>query len=50
MTVSYSQNKEHIYKWRNANRSKLNEINKKSTHKAYQLKRELKIFREILLE
>lgn len=49
MPLSYEKNKTHIYKWRETNRAKLNEINVKSRMKKYYLERELKIFRRILL-
>ena len=50
MPLSYEKNKQHIYKWRDVNRLKLSEINKKSNKKRYILNKEFEIYRNILLE
>lgn len=50
MPLEYSKNKKHIYKWREANKEKFNEKERMYRYRSYQLQRELRIFRKILLE
>lgn len=47
MPTSYAQNKEHIYKWRENNRNRFNELSAKNMKK-YRLKQ--KIWKEIKVE
>jgi hypothetical protein len=46
---TYEQNKKHIYKWREQNRENFNKKNYASLVKRRNLKKELKIFLQILL-
>jgi hypothetical protein len=48
MPLSYLQNKVHIYKWRDDNREKYNEVNKKFVRRGRAWKKEQLIFLRIL--
>ena len=50
MPLTYSKNKVHIYKWRQNNKEKHNEMSKIYQRKYDAWKRETKIFRNILID
>ena len=50
MTLSYQQNKKHIYNWRFENNERVKEITKKSMRKHRAWKAIQKLFLNILLE
>lgn len=50
MPLEYTKNKKHIYKWREANKEKFLEKERKYRLRTYYLKREFEIFRKILLD
>ncbi len=50
MPLPYSQNKQHIYKWRQSNLDKVKEINRKSKARHDAWKKIQMVFLSILLE